>query len=1142
MKTKFIYLLIAVLLPVLYVQAQTAPPRLPGSPYPFSAVPDRLYLTSENYTASEKIALQTLMGVIAQVKPEILRDTYGHRTLVENAGITTDDTYYNNFAGLLAHFAGRLTGYILCNQKDRSTNVAISLAGVMNAVAIPADIEQTAINAGLTRLLDVRGRDETWALTNYGTLFSKNIASYQQSADDRVFFLGDYSTYTKAFQFWDDSPTGTLANNVYGRMNKSAVFFGWGPAEYETVEQLSLRSMMIIPSDWAPNMSALSNIPAKKNSFRQKAPVKPFEVVPNVHTVCFVISDGDNVQWLLGSHDNINNWNDPDRARVNLGWTISPSLSELAPVVYEKYVDNCLTTPEGRNVLIAGPSGKAYYLPGRYADADLESESILLNRFMKKADLRIVNIIDADNSDNDPSAYLKQDNIDALFYYSYGANYTGRNGQIDWYGNKPSIGGRYTLWGTLSSPQSLATQLNQASTDIYSQDGYSLIPVHVWSRSVNDVLDCISRLNPNVRVVAPDEFVWLIRKNLKGLPVGTGNGLRADYYKGYHLDSLKYTQTDKTVDYDWATGSPNQALLGDNQFSVKWSGQVQPLYSEQYTFYVYADDGVKLTVNGQLLIDDLEIQGAFTRSGTITLVAGQKYNIELQYAEGAGDAFCHLEWQSTSQTRQIIPAAQLYSRPPSTNGPVTVYELPGSTGFHAGLSIGEYKLPGLQLKGVQNDEISSISIAEGYKVILYEHDNYLGASIELTAGTTDLSTAWDNKVSSMKILANGETGLAGSYSLKNINSGLFMDVRGGLGGTGDGTALQLWQGTNAANQTFTLKHLGDGRYTITAYHSAKSLDIAQSNTGEDVNIWQWTSSEASNQQFIALPAGNGYYKFISVLSGKVMAVQGESTAPEARLVQHTDVAQASAKWQLISKGNLGNGNGLTGNYYNGMNFETAVFTRNDATIDFDWGEGAPGTGINNNGYSIRWTGKIEPRYSGEYTFYITSDNGRRLWINNQLVIDKWLDDWDIEYSGTITLTAGQLYDIKMEYFENNGGANCRLRWSSASQPKEIIPKNQLYAVSPTLANTSLAVSQSEVSGNKDIILYPNPAAGSIQLKFNARQARIIIYDVLGRQVMPQTIIQSDKPVNIANLKDGLYLIQIDVNGVKTTKHLVKGTD
>lgn len=1142
MKMKILYTLIAVCMPVLFAQAQTLPPRVPGSPYPVSAVPDSLFLTSENYTVSERVALQTLMGVIAQTKPAILRDLSGHRGIVEKTGIKINTTYYNNFPGLLTFFASRLSGYILCNQKDKSTNVAISLAGVMNAVAIPADIELVAINAGLTRLLDVRTRDEAWALANYGTLFSKQIASYQQSSDDRVSFMGDYSAFTKALQFWDSSPSGSIATSVYNRMNKGATFFGWGPEEYGTVEQLSLKSMSIIPSDWAANLSALSNIPPKSKTFKQKEPILPFEVKTGVHTVCFVITDGDNVQWLLGSLDNINNWNNPARAHANLGWTISPSLSELAPPLYEKYIENSLTTPNGRNVLVAGPSGKSYYFPGRFPNADLETECTLLNSYMKQSDLRIVNIIDADDSDNDPAPYLKQDNIDALFYYSYGANYTGRHGQIDWYGDKPSIGGRYTLWGTLSSPQSLANQLNQASTNIYSADGYSLVSVHIWSRDVDDVLDCINRLGPNVRVVAPDEFVWLIRKNLKGVAVGTGNGLKAEYYAGYHQDVLKYTQTDANVDFDWGTGSPDQAQLGNNQFSVKWSGKVQPLYSEPYTFYVYSDDGVKLTVNGQTLINDLDTQGAYTRSGTITLTAGQQYNIELQYAEGNGNAFCHLQWSSTSQLRQAIPKAQLYSRPDTTNGPVTVYEHAQYAGFHAGLPIGAYKLAGLNLKGVLNDEISSIKVAAGYKVVLFEHENFAGDSIVLTANSPALGS-WNEKASSVKVLANGNPNLAGSYTIKNVSSNLLLDVRGGLGATGDGASIQLWTPTGAANQTFTLKHLGDGRYTITAYHSAKCLDVPQSSTEEDVNLWQWTNQQGANQQFIAIAADSGYYKFISVISGKVLATLNNSTAPEARVVQHTDSAQTSARWLLQSLPNVGNGSGLTGNYYNGKNFETAVFSRLDPTIEFDWGEGNPGTGINNDSYSIRWTGKVEPRYSGTYTFYITSDNGRRLWVNNQLIIDKWISDWDIEYSGTITLTAGQQYDIKVEYFEDFGGANCKLSWSGPNQNKEIIPKNQLYPASAALAANTLTVADNAAHTiDKDILLYPNPAQGSVRLQFKGKQARMVIFDALGRQAAPARVVYSGQPIDISRLQTGVYLIQLDINGKKVVKHLVKSAE
>jgi hypothetical protein len=90
--------------------------------------------------------------------------------------------------------------------------------------------------------------------------------------------------------------------------------------------------------------------------------------------------------------------------------------------------------------------------------------------------------------------------------------------------------------------------------------------------------------------------------------------------------------------------------------------------------------------------------------------------------------------------------------------------------------------------------------------------------------------------------------------------------------------------------------------------------------------------------------------------------------------------------------------------------------------------------------AVRWTGFIQPEFSEAYTFSMIGDNGFRLWVNGQLLIDHWQDDWDVEQvSQPIQLAAGQTYDIKVEYFENVGGANLRLRWQSPSQAKAIVP-------------------------------------------------------------------------------------------------------
>ena len=138
------------------------------------------------------------------------------------------------------------------------------------------------------------------------------------------------------------------------------------------------------------------------------------------------------------------------------------------------------------------------------------------------------------------------------------------------------------------------------------------------------------------------------------------------------------------------------------------------------------------------------------------------------------------------------------------------------------------------------------------------------------------------------------------------------------------------------------------------------------------------------------------------------------------------------------------GVGLTGRYYNGTNFETFVLNRVDATVDFNWGTGSPGTGVNSDSVSVRWEGQVKPQYSELYTFQTRTDDGVRLWVNNQLIIDDWTGGAVRANTGQITLTAGQLYNIKLEYFEVAGPAEVHLEWSSPSRSLEIIPTSRLF--------------------------------------------------------------------------------------------------
>jgi len=141
------------------------------------------------------------------------------------------------------------------------------------------------------------------------------------------------------------------------------------------------------------------------------------------------------------------------------------------------------------------------------------------------------------------------------------------------------------------------------------------------------------------------------------------------------------------------------------------------------------------------------------------------------------------------------------------------------------------------------------------------------------------------------------------------------------------------------------------------------------------------------------------------------------------------------------------GSGLLGTYYDNIDFTVAKAARIEA-VDFDWGLNAPLPGVDAETFSVRWSGQVVPRYTDSYTFYTWSDDGVRLWINGQLVINNWTDHAPSENQGTIYLVAGQPYDIVMDYYENGGYAMAKLSWSSGCQAKEIIPASQLLPGAP----------------------------------------------------------------------------------------------
>ena len=339
-------------------------------------------------------------------------------------------------------------------------------------------------------------------------------------------------------------------------------------------------------------------------------------------------------------------------------------------------------------------------------------------------------------------------------------------------------------------------------------------------------------------ITPPSATTYTATFNATSSPTG---GLRGVYYDNIDFTGTELIRTDATVNFDWGTGTPAPGI-GADTFSVRWTGQVKPRYSETYTFSTLSDDGVRLWVNDQLLIDNWTDHAPATNSGTIALTADQNYAIKMEFYERGGGAVAKLSWSSLSQASGIVPQSQL---------------------------------------------------------------------------TPD---------------------------------------------------------------------------------------------------------------------------------------SGPSPSPSP-------------------SPSPGNGTGLTGEYFDNRDLTNLVTTRTDSTINFDWGAATPPntslTGADT--FSVRWTGEVQAAVSGTYTFSTLSDDGVRLWVNNQLLIDNWTDHAPATNSGTIALTAGQKYTIKMEYYENGGGAVAKLLWAYPNQPQQLIPQSQLFptAASPSPAPTLSVTSFTLINADTD---------------------------------------------------------------------------
>jgi hypothetical protein len=153
--------------------------------------------------------------------------------------------------------------------------------------------------------------------------------------------------------------------------------------------------------------------------------------------------------------------------------------------------------------------------------------------------------------------------------------------------------------------------------------------------------------------------------------------------------------------------------------------------------------------------------------------------------------------------------------------------------------------------------------------------------------------------------------------------------------------------------------------------------------------------------------------FVLISLFAVLALSGTALA-QGPVPQHSDPAWQASYW---------NNTTLAG---------TPALQRSDVNLDFDWGSGSPGPEVNADGFSARWTRYLDLA-AGTYRFSTTSDDGMRVYVDGNLIIDLWYDHPPLAMSADRALSGGH-HLVVVEFYENAGGAVARVSWAPVSPP------------------------------------------------------------------------------------------------------------
>ncbi len=385
------------------------------------------------------------------------------------------------------------------------------------------------------------------------------------------------------------------------------------------------------------------------------------------------------------------------------------------------------------------------------------------------------------------------------------------------------------------------------------------------------------------------------------------------------------------INYDWKGLSPDVVVNVDN-FSARWRRQIN-VPAGVYRFSATTDDGMKVFVDGMLVIDSWYDSKAHTVTADFPLNEGQ-HSVVVEYYESGGNAVAGVSWVLISSGNPGPGPGQ----PPGGGMGPGPSQPPGGSGGMGGPNImnwlGEY-YNNMQLSGspalVRDDSQIDFDWGTGSPAPQINNDNF--------------SVRWTRQV-----------------------------------------------------------NLNPGRYRF------------ETTTDDGVRLWV-------NGQIVI----DRWYDQAETTYYAEIDVPGGATSIKMEYYENAGMAVAELHWQPVGGTTPPPPQNWKGEYFTNMTLSgTPALVRDDQQIQFNWGYGSPVASIPSDNFSVRWTRNLnlEP---GRYRFSATTDDGVRLWVNNQMVIDAWYDHAVQTFTADVDVAGGSI-PVKMDYYENFERAEARLSW------------------------------------------------------------------------------------------------------------------